>query len=192
MVYNLPLQPSCYIMSWSTMLYWDQGPFHKQIFICNSNSMEISPCCNPITDHQIATNFCTYHDSTAVMSCAKFCGDHLVRIVLRAKQHFRRIWIVMEKTSVKWAPWFNRGWLDWLTLSHELGTRASNIHMKISSSSLDMTTRPWMPFSRSSNWLRISLRSTLYRCICGWKWRWLYFPSSESFPSKLSFSSCAY
>ena len=47
--------------------YW--GPFHKRFFARNSNSMEISPCCNSVDGHQIATNFCTCHDSTAVVPC---------------------------------------------------------------------------------------------------------------------------
>ena len=29
--------------------------------------------------HQIATNFCTYHNNTTVMSCAKYGSDHLIR-----------------------------------------------------------------------------------------------------------------
>ena len=30
--------------------------------------------------YQIATIFCTCHDSIAVMACAKFCGNHLIKI----------------------------------------------------------------------------------------------------------------
>ena len=62
--------------------------------------MEISPCHNSVAGHQIATNFCTCHDSTAVVPCAKFCSDHCIRIEMRAN----RIWIAMEKPLVKRAP----------------------------------------------------------------------------------------
>ena len=69
----------------------------------NSNSMENMHCCKSMTDHQIATNFCTCHDSIAVMSCAKFRGNHFVRNGRTAKQNFHKIWIAMEKLQVKWS-----------------------------------------------------------------------------------------
>ena len=52
----------------------------------------------------VATNFCTCHDSTAVVSCTKFCSDHCIRIEVSVKRNFHRIWIAMEKPLVKWAP----------------------------------------------------------------------------------------
>ena len=45
--------------------------------------METSPCCNSVTCHQYATNFCTCHDSTAVVPCTKFCSDHCIRIAAK-------------------------------------------------------------------------------------------------------------
>ena len=54
-----------------------------------------------VIGHQIATNFCTCHDSTAVVPCTKFCSDHCIRIEVRANRNFHRIWIVMEKLFVK-------------------------------------------------------------------------------------------
>ena len=69
-----------------------------------SNSMKTSPCCNSVAGHQIATNFCTCHDSTAVVPCTKFCSDHCIRIEMRVKRNFHRIWIAMEKALVKWGP----------------------------------------------------------------------------------------
>ena len=78
--------------------------FTNSFFARNSNSMETSPCCNPVADQQIATNFCTCHDSTAVVPYAKFCGDHCIRIEMRVKQNFHRIWIAMKKPLVKRAP----------------------------------------------------------------------------------------
>ena len=63
--------------------------------------MENSPRCNSIAGHQIATNFCTCHDSTAVVPCTKWCSDHCIRIEVRVKQNFHRIWIAMEKPLEK-------------------------------------------------------------------------------------------
>ena len=53
--------------------------FTKNLFICESNCLVDLFCCNSICCNQIITNFCTWHDSTAVMSCAKFCNDHISR-----------------------------------------------------------------------------------------------------------------
>ena len=81
------------------------GPFHYNGFFArNSNSMETSPCHNSVAGHQITTIFCTCHDSTAVVQCTKFCSDHCVRIGLRVKRNFHRIWIAMGKPLVKRAP----------------------------------------------------------------------------------------
>ena len=69
--------------------------------------MEISSCCNSVTGHQIATNFCTCHDSTAVVPCTKFCSDHFIRREMRVKRNFHRIWNAMEKPLVKRGPRHN-------------------------------------------------------------------------------------
>ena len=76
-------------------MHWDL--FRYQYFACNSNSMKISPSCNSITADPVPTNFCTYHDSTAVMSCAKFLSDHFIRIEVRVKKS------IIDKMLVKWA-----------------------------------------------------------------------------------------
>ena len=52
----------------------------------------------------IATIFGTWHDSWAVVACAKFCCDMITTNWKRAKWNIHRIWIVMEKLLVKWAP----------------------------------------------------------------------------------------
>ena len=54
-----------------------------------------------ITNHQIATNFCTCHDSTAVVPCAKFHSDHLDGIWAWSRWIFYLIWLVMEKLARK-------------------------------------------------------------------------------------------
>ena len=48
--------------------------------------------------------FCTCHDSTAVVPCTKFCSDHGIRVEVRVKRNFHRIWIAMEKPLVKRGP----------------------------------------------------------------------------------------
>ena len=57
---------------WST---WDGGPFHEQFSTQNQNRIEITFCCDLICRTEITTNFCTCHDSNAVMTCAKVCSD---------------------------------------------------------------------------------------------------------------------
>ena len=78
--------------------------FPNVFFARNSNWMETSPCHNSVAGHQIATNFCTCHDSTAVVQCTKFCSKHYIRIEVRVKWNFHRIWIAMEKPLVKRGP----------------------------------------------------------------------------------------
>ena len=66
--------------------------------------MQVSFSSNSITDDHIATKFGTCHDSPAVVPCAKYCSDHFISIWMRAKWNFHHIWIVMEKSLVKWVP----------------------------------------------------------------------------------------
>ena len=80
------------------------GTISLTVFDRNSNSMENSPCCNSASGLQIATKFCTCHDSTAVVTCTKLCSDHCIRIEVTVKQNFHRIWIGMEKPLVKRGP----------------------------------------------------------------------------------------
>ena len=87
------------------MIYtFGSGPFHKRVFARHTNLMEISPYCNSIVGHQIATTFCTYHDGTYVVPCTNFCSDHCFKIEVRVKRNFHRIWIAMEKPLVKRGP----------------------------------------------------------------------------------------
>ena len=83
--------------------------------------MESSPCCNCVAINQIATHFCTCHDSTAVVPCTKFCSDHCVRIKMRVKRNFHQIWIAMGKPLVKRGPeafcYVRLPWPGWLQSS---------------------------------------------------------------------------
>ena len=53
--------------------------------------METSGCRNSVAGHQIETNFCTCHDSTAVVPCTKFCSDQGIIVDVRVKRNFHRI-----------------------------------------------------------------------------------------------------
>ena len=69
------------------------GPFHARF------SFVIQ-----ILWYHITTKFCTWHDSPAVMPCAKFHSDHLTITGMRAEWNFHWIWIRMENLFMKWAP----------------------------------------------------------------------------------------
>ena len=76
---------------WMTV---DQGPhFTDVVFYRNSNSMEISFHPHLDSNIVIATNFCTWHDSCAVVACANFCCDLMASNRITARQSFHRIWI---------------------------------------------------------------------------------------------------
>ena len=45
-------------------------------FTDNFSTVIKSFCSFSVVSPLIATNFCTWHDSTAVMPCAKFCNNH--------------------------------------------------------------------------------------------------------------------
>ena len=80
------------------------GPVSLTYFARNSNSIETSSCCNSFAGHQIAIKICTCYHSSAVVLCTNFCRDHPIRIQVRVKQNFHRIWIAMKKQLVKRGP----------------------------------------------------------------------------------------
>ena len=63
-------------------LIWDNTwrSFYQWFPPTNQKLMEIFPCYISSRGHQIASKFCTCHDSYAVVACAKFCSDHLIGI----------------------------------------------------------------------------------------------------------------
>ena len=75
--------------------------FHLQTFIHNSNLMAILPCSNSITEHQIATNFCTWHDNRAAVPSA---NDYFTITWMKVEWNCHRIWITMEKSFMKRVP----------------------------------------------------------------------------------------
>ena len=58
--------------------------------------MVISFSSHPIFYQAIATKFCTWHDSIAVVSCAKICCDLITMEWINAKWIWFRIWISVK------------------------------------------------------------------------------------------------
>ena len=83
---------------------WTRAPFHYRFFHRNSNSMEISFHSHLDSKIVIATKFCTWHDSCAVVACAKICCDLMASNGIMTSRSFRRIWIAGKKPLVKRAP----------------------------------------------------------------------------------------
>ena len=99
---------------WATTahLHWllakDWGPFHWRFLPAIQIRCKLRLAVIPllaIRSQQIFAH-ATSHDSTAVVPCTKFYSDHCIRIELRVKRNFHRIWIAMEKPLVKRGP----GW----------------------------------------------------------------------------------
>ena len=68
------------------------GPrFTNVFFHRNSNSMEISFYSHLDSITVIATKFCTWHDSCAVVACAKICCDLMASNGVIARRSFYRI-----------------------------------------------------------------------------------------------------
>ena len=66
--------------------------------------MEISFHSHLESNRVIATKFCTWHDSCAVVACGKICRDLMASNGITARRSFHRIWIAGKKTLVKRGP----------------------------------------------------------------------------------------
>ena len=58
----------------------------------------------PVVEYHIATTFCTFQDSTAVVPCAQFHSDNFTATWMRARWYFPQIW--MKESFIEWAPGF--------------------------------------------------------------------------------------
>ena len=78
------------------------GPFCKYFIYHNSDMMESPFWSHLFSNILVATKFCTWHDSCAVVACAKICCD-LVAInwITYNKVKLRQIWIVSKEVAVK-------------------------------------------------------------------------------------------
>ena len=82
---ELPLHVSFHEYTWV--------PFHQQFYHRNSNSMKISFHSHLDSDTMIVTNVWIWHDSCAVVACAKICCDLMTANGITARWSFHRIWI---------------------------------------------------------------------------------------------------
>ena len=76
-----------------------QGPISLTIFHLQFDFYKKSFYCYSVPDHQIATDFCTCRDSTAVMACAIFCSNHF-KLEFGGEQN--QFSISMEISLEKW------------------------------------------------------------------------------------------
>ena len=81
-----------------------RSPFHERFFHSNSNKMKILFCSLPNCSKVITMVFCTWHDSCALMACAKFCSDMIPYNGGTLKPIFSQIWMTIEKAFMTWAP----------------------------------------------------------------------------------------
>ena len=84
------------------------APFHKRLFHRNSNSTEISFHSHLDSNSVIATKFCTWHDSCAVVAFAKMCCDLMASNGITARRRFHRILFAGKKSLVTRAPVWTR------------------------------------------------------------------------------------
>ena len=86
------------------------GRFTNDFLPANQIRWKHSLAGSSVAGRQIAANFCTCHDSKAVVPCTKFCSDHCtcIKVEVRMKRNFYRIWISMGKALVKLVTHCNR------------------------------------------------------------------------------------
>ena len=97
------------------------GPISLTVFHHNSNLMGIPFCSNSNSHVLITTTCCKWHDSCALVACAKNCSDLVDNIWIIAKQIFRWIWILRKNHQRNGPqPLFQtlepnvKAWLSWL------------------------------------------------------------------------------
>ena len=99
-------------------MHWGLLPIYEQFFHGHWNSREISLSSHPSCRKVIIMKFCTWHNSCAVMACAKICSDMTPydEVTLKKKATVHWIWITMEKAFVNRLPFYKPGPLgpgDW-------------------------------------------------------------------------------
>ena len=81
-----------------------RDPFHYRFCRRSSNSMAISFYSHFDFNTAIATKFCTWHDSCAVVACPKTCCDLMTNNGNTTRQNSHRIWIASIQSLVKRSP----------------------------------------------------------------------------------------
>ena len=92
--------------------------FTNRFFVAIQNTIGISFHSHLNSDAVIATTFCTWHDSCAVMACAKICCDVMASNGVVARRSFHQIWIAGKKTLVKRAPSWLKDVMTWKGFPH--------------------------------------------------------------------------
>ena len=83
-------------------LFWYPGPrFTNGFFHRNSNSVEISFHSHLDSNTLIAAKFGTWHNSCAVVACAKICRDLMASNGITTMRSFHRIWVAGQKSLMK-------------------------------------------------------------------------------------------
>ena len=82
-----------------SVIWLGAGGHFITIFIQNSNS--VKNLWNYVNGNHITSNLSTWHDSLAVVPCAKFWSDYFIGIWKKHLWNFHRIWITLEKSLVK-------------------------------------------------------------------------------------------
>ena len=83
---------------------WAGSRFTNNLSILSSTSMQNSFHYYPCPNEVLATKFCTWHDSCVVVACAKYCNDQMYRNGTTTKQIVYQIWIMKQKSPVRWDP----------------------------------------------------------------------------------------
>ena len=89
------------LLTWASGWSRDGGTWHWWFFlIATPIRWIIHICYVSIIGRQIVSKFCTCHDSTAVVPCAKFGNDYLIKIWMKAKWNRHRFWIAMDRNKL--------------------------------------------------------------------------------------------
>ena len=78
--------------------------FHKGIMSSLSKSRENESCSNLKDNDQIRSQFCTCHDSSAVVACAKLWYGLIIRNTIPTRRIFTRFQLWAHKMFVRWVP----------------------------------------------------------------------------------------
>ena len=94
---------------WSSLVTWRHGGHwdhftddFSMLFIFYGNLI----CCSSNSNELIPTNFCTWHDSSAVMSCAKICRDMITKNGITVKRIVSEKDLCQASQSLPWPSCF--------------------------------------------------------------------------------------
>ena len=117
-VYSYLLKPdNFFLAAWAAVMLSQWGlctgdghmtnvtdPFHKWFMHSWLQLPQDSFSSNSYFDNSIRFQFCTCHDSSAVMACAKLWPDLIIKFHKRARQIFTRYGLWAHKPLVKRVP----------------------------------------------------------------------------------------